>query len=381
MGDWASRNREQAKMAEEQRRRQWEIRENFLWWQRFWAFFDQQRDEAQRAQREAIQRESARHGQVPFGETANLAAAGSAATMSSTEAVEQTRDKQAELVRMATEPLSRDHLERLQELSGLPLESGEYSSGHMRKIFLETMLALINEETKKDDRYPLKFLVNPDTEHWRSTQKYSHDPSVNAGHVVSRHSEMEERFAIEDAMYNQWSADKGESGRNATDRATFFKEAILIGGVPVERRTAMEWESAGLLPKGTVDAASESPGWRLTEWRQEAKTKATSLREAMEDYNTRVQRQVETKESWLWWQRFYAFFDQQRDELYRRQQEDNNLSVASTLIDQAGAEVYQPEHPLHWLINIPEERRDGALRERLARLDDKLRLTIDEQQA
>ena len=39
------------------------------------------------------------------------------------------------------------------------------------------------------------------------------------------------------------------------------KSGVLIGGVPVELRTAIMWENLGLLPPGTVSGAAASEGY------------------------------------------------------------------------------------------------------------------------
>jgi hypothetical protein len=128
--------------------------------------------------------------------------------------------------------------------------------GHIRKHnakFMDEMLEVI----LSTPNHPLKKLVNETTQDWNSRQKYSQETTVQAGHLTSLHSSAVERLALEDSTFNQWSSNKGE-----TQGAVFLKEAIEIGGIPVEKRTAMQWEKAGIIDKGTVENASEHEGWK-----------------------------------------------------------------------------------------------------------------------
>jgi Bacterial toxin 5 len=94
-----------------------------------------------------------------------------------------------------------------------------------------------------DPQHPLRFLINPKTQNWRARSHLSQDPTVQAGHLTSRHSGEPERFAIEDAFFNQASSNKGE-----TQGAIFRKQAVEIGGVPVELRTALQYQRLGKIP-------------------------------------------------------------------------------------------------------------------------------------
>ena len=95
-----------------------------------------------------------------------------------------------------------------------------------------------------DPHHPLSFLVDRLTGKWVARSHLSEEPTVQAGHLTSRHSGAAERYAVEDALFNQLSNWKGETGR----RAVFQKQAVDIGGVPVEYRTAKMYERLGLLP-------------------------------------------------------------------------------------------------------------------------------------
>jgi hypothetical protein len=84
--------------------------------------------------------------------------------------------------------------------------------------------------------------VNPSTGNWIARSHLSESPTVQAGHLTSRFSGAAERFALEDAFFNQLSSCTGES-----KGAIFFKTAVDVGGVPVEARTAEMWRRLGLL--------------------------------------------------------------------------------------------------------------------------------------
>jgi hypothetical protein len=94
-----------------------------------------------------------------------------------------------------------------------------------------------------DENHPLRFLVRPGGSKWLGRTHLTELPTVQAGHLTSRHSGAVERFAIEDAFFNQVSNWKGE-----TQGAIFHKTAVEIGGVAVEERTAQMWQRLGLIP-------------------------------------------------------------------------------------------------------------------------------------
>lgn len=104
--------------------------------------------------------------------------------------------------------------------------------------------------------HPLKFLVDEKTGNWMSRRDDADVPSMQVGHMVSLHSGAPERLALQDSGQNQTAAHVGESRG-----CIFHNEAILIGGVPVEKESAQQWERLGKLPEGTVAAAEPHPGW------------------------------------------------------------------------------------------------------------------------
>jgi hypothetical protein len=138
--------------------------------------------------------------------------------------------------------------------------------GSNTRRFMTMALRHIAQQVQKDPHYILGFLVEwdvgpngqPDwsTVRWRSRAHLSEQPTVQAGHLTSFHSGAEERLALEDSWFNQVSSQRGE-----TQGAIFQKSAVLLGGLPVEYRTAKMWESGRKWHPGTVDEALASLGW------------------------------------------------------------------------------------------------------------------------
>jgi RHS repeat-associated protein len=108
-----------------------------------------------------------------------------------------------------------------------------------RQVFMDRMLRII----LADPHHPLRFLINPETGKWRARSHLSQEPAVQAGHLTSKHSGEPERFAIEDAFFNQASSNRGE-----TQGAIFRKQAVDVGGVPVETRTLGVYQRMGKVP-------------------------------------------------------------------------------------------------------------------------------------
>lgn len=138
--------------------------------------------------------------------------------------------------------------------------------GSNTKRFMTMALRHIAQQLQKDPKYILAFLVEWDTGpngqpdwstvRWRSRTHLSQEPTVQAGHLTSFHSGAEELLALEDSWFNQVSSQRGE-----TQGAIFHKSAVVLGGLPVEYRTAKMWESVLKWPPGTVDDAPASLGW------------------------------------------------------------------------------------------------------------------------
>ena len=126
----------------------------------------------------------------------------------------------------------------------------------LRDAFMRRALVTILAGYPPGQTHPLMFLVDTTTRRWKARQLYTAEPTVQAGHLTSRHSGDPERLALEDSMFNQMSSHVGES-----QGAIFYKSAVLIGNVPVESRTATMWERLGKLPTGTVKGAAPSEGW------------------------------------------------------------------------------------------------------------------------
>jgi hypothetical protein len=115
---------------------------------------------------------------------------------------------------------------------------------HNRTFMNEMLRKILNTPN-----HPLRMLVDPAKGNWLSRQKYSHDPSVQAGHLSSLHSGAQERLALELGFLNQWASNVGE-----TQGAIFHKSAVNILGIPVEYRSA---RLLGVLPK----EPTLHPGW------------------------------------------------------------------------------------------------------------------------
>jgi hypothetical protein len=125
----------------------------------------------------------------------------------------------------------------------------------------------MNQQLKtilKNPNHPLKFLVDPKTRNWRGRfPKSDVAPSAQAGHATTRASGAAERFLLEDADFNQLTASSEAKG------VIFAKEGVDIGGVHVERRTALQYEnmvdpstSRPYLAPGTVANAPSTLGWK-----------------------------------------------------------------------------------------------------------------------
>ena len=127
--------------------------------------------------------------------------------------------------------------------SRLPYRKVAGAVATSRRAFMRSQLRVILNALDQGKKHPLGFLVDPKTRNWRGRSHLSEEPSVQAGHLTSRHSGAPERFAVEDAFFNQVSNWKGE-----TQGAIFMKEAVEIEGVVVEARTAELWVGMGLLP-------------------------------------------------------------------------------------------------------------------------------------
>ena len=108
--------------------------------------------------------------------------------------------------------------------------------------------------------HPLQCLVEKSSGQWHPNAVGSESkPSVDAGHLTSKWTGAPPFFALEDSDFNR-VFNKGE---NKTRHGVIYeKSAVLIGGVPVERRTAQMLENVAqkpdrtpAFPKGTVAGA------------------------------------------------------------------------------------------------------------------------------
>jgi hypothetical protein len=232
---------------EETQRRRRENLELALWWQRFYAGMDAQREEMERNAREANARLDASTWEEP-------------AAVDSPEP-------------WTTEPVARHddlidaenragHLDRHDELLKLEVLStyrqvDDHSHGRLNRLFMDEALATI----AADDQHPLRKLLNEEGTDWLSRRADADVPTVNAGHMLSRQALREERFALEDSTYNQLSNHRGETQGYIFEKG----DALDIEGVPVERRTAEMWERTKVIPEGTVANARPHRGWTNAE--------------------------------------------------------------------------------------------------------------------
>jgi hypothetical protein len=130
--------------------------------------------------------------------------------------------------------------------------------------------AFMRQALKKilaDPNHPLGFLVDREKRDWLGRAEDFDGPGVQAGHRVTKayvkQSGEPEQLALQDAQYNQTAGQRGE-----TQGAIFYNEAVEIGGIPVEKRTAEFYERQGAashpgLPPGTVASAKPSLGWQM----------------------------------------------------------------------------------------------------------------------
>jgi hypothetical protein len=156
----------------------------------------------------------------------------------------------------------------------------------------QRFLDFASEVIKNDKDHPLQFLLNEhgtrvmthsggignyyDVEHslivegrasnnnsighgWKSSDLadvLGSSVSVDACHMKTKNHGAEESFCLGIAEDNRASGHSEKS-------VEIFNDAIDIGGVPVDRRSADKWESVGLLEQGTVAKSHQSEGWSL----------------------------------------------------------------------------------------------------------------------
>ena len=172
---------------------------------------------------------------------------------------EKIRQRKAEALNYIEQGLlTQEEADNFIKSGNLVLEKGceKNKNRSHNKTFMDEMLKKI----LGDKNHPLRFLVDEETKNWKSREKYSDDPTVQAGHLKSlwglSHNE-KERLAIEDSLFNQLTSNVAESGK----KAVVEKEAVDIGGVPVEWRTAQMWSNTGMLPNIDLSKLKSSDGW------------------------------------------------------------------------------------------------------------------------
>ncbi|PCD63207.1 RHS repeat-associated core domain-containing protein [Burkholderia sp. IDO3] len=121
-----------------------------------------------------------------------------------------------------------------------------------------------------DANHPLRFLLGkdaagntikaftrPPSRKHEDLVDWAHGPTIEAGHVTSKHSGEPELLGLQDAWENQMDNWFGERHGVIVTRHGL----VEIGEIPVHTRTAEEWEQYGYLPSGTVANAPKSNGW------------------------------------------------------------------------------------------------------------------------
>ena len=109
--------------------------------------------------------------------------------------------------------------------------------------------------------HPLRFLLNK-AGRFKRTWGRRHSTLINRpdlvqmGHVVSKKSGEKEMMVLQNAWLNQFDNVTIE-GAKGMGSFVGGNRALDIGGIAVEYRTAVLWEEAGLLAKGTVAKALE----------------------------------------------------------------------------------------------------------------------------
>lgn len=164
-------------------------------------------------------------------------------------------------------PLRRPTRRRGRSPHPLPSQPRRRISPH---TFLQAALQRIS-----NPQHPLHFLVVPRRlpggrliYDWRKTTRrtargriqigryegHEHGPVVQVGHQGAFAAGVPERLMLEDADLNQLS------GRTIESRGAFsFKDAVIIGGIPVDVASAQLWERLGLLGRGTVARSPRRP--------------------------------------------------------------------------------------------------------------------------
>lgn len=94
---------------------------------------------------------------------------------------------------------------------------------------------------------------------------HMNDFCLEMGHIVSRSSGEPERIALQWSYHNQIEGLYTE-GRRGMGSYIDRGAAVEIGGVPVDRQTALLMETSGIIPPGTVARARPHSGFRFEDW-------------------------------------------------------------------------------------------------------------------
>ncbi len=122
-----------------------------------------------------------------------------------------------------------------------------------------TFIAQAERIISADPNHPLKLLIDPNTHKFWGKTAFADvaeaQPTVQAGHTMSRFAGGQ-RLAIQDA-YSNWLEGLAEAKWHVS-----LRETVDIGGVPVERGTALLYERLGVIPSGTTAYAQPCEGWQ-----------------------------------------------------------------------------------------------------------------------
>lgn len=124
----------------------------------------------------------------------------------------------------------------------------------------------VARKIKSQEDHPLDFLLDQDgslRSRRRKMDEMPEAPAGDAGHMKSKKALDDtepDRLAVEDPDFNAMANETVES-KTTFSYVEKGEDAVLIGGVPVDKRTAETWERLGKLDEGTVANAPKAKGW------------------------------------------------------------------------------------------------------------------------
>ena len=131
-------------------------------------------------------------------------------------------------------------------------DRGRRDDNKDRKEFID----LVVRRIKMDATHPLRKLIDPNTGKLRGPRiLYSLQTTFDAGDTINAHSGVSPHYALELTIDNRGLMRGERLG------VIFFKPAKLIGGIPVELKSAVYLEKVGIIPKGTLNESPLTLGW------------------------------------------------------------------------------------------------------------------------